>query len=58
MISVTLNAIAFFLLAVALYLAYHAGAFQREFKDNEKRPPVIVFAIIVALSGYLLMVFA
>lgn len=58
MISFTINALALFLLAVALYLAYHAGAFQHEFKNRKKRPPVVIFAIVVALSAYLLLVFA
>ncbi len=56
MISVVANIVAFFLLGAALYLAYHAGSFRREFKNTKNPPPVVVFSIVVAFAAYLIMV--
>ncbi|WP_170565419.1 hypothetical protein [Ruegeria atlantica] len=57
MITITTNAIAFFLLVAALYLAYQAGEFQRELKGEDNPPPVVLFSITAALAAYLLLVF-
>ena len=56
MIMFLINVIAFFLLAAALYLAFHAGEFRRNYTDDAPMPPVVLFSIVAALAGYILLV--